>query len=76
VDGKAKEGVDYDVERLTDFWRITGEQDWQLCQNNFRGIESSHYMPGPYAPPESEVAGFISWYLQRLEEGLQETVSA
>ncbi|HEY9488516.1 MAG TPA: aromatic ring-hydroxylating dioxygenase subunit alpha, partial [Chryseosolibacter sp.] len=29
VDGNAKEGVDYDVERLTDFWRITGEQDWQ-----------------------------------------------
>lgn len=66
VDGNAKEGVDYSVERLTDFWRITGEQDWALCENNFRGVESSHYQPGPYAPVESEVARFVEWYLDRL----------
>jgi len=66
VDGAAKEGVDYSIDRLTDFWRITGEQDWTLCENNFRGVESSHYRPGPYAPVESEVARFIEWYLARL----------
>lgn len=67
VDSKAVEGVDYSLERLTDFWRITGEQDWELCENNFRGVESSHYQPGPYAPIEADVAKFVEWYLGRLQ---------
>jgi Rieske 2Fe-2S family protein len=75
VDGDAVEGKDYNVERLTDFWKITGEQDWKLCENNFRGIESSHYQPGPYAPVESDVAKFIDWYIECLREGLAELVT-
>lgn len=66
VDKNAVEGVDYNVERLTDFWRVTGEQDWQLCENNFRGVESSHYQPGPYAPVEIDVVKFVDWYLDRM----------
>jgi phenylpropionate dioxygenase-like ring-hydroxylating dioxygenase large terminal subunit len=66
VDRHAQEGIDYTVDRLTDFRRVTGEQDWQLCENNFSGIESSHYQPGPYAPAEVDVAKFVDWYLQRL----------
>jgi Rieske 2Fe-2S family protein len=72
VDQDAKEGVDYTLERLTDFWKITGEQDWRLCENNFRGIESSHYQPGPYAPIESDVAKFVDWYIERIREGISE----
>ena len=67
VDSTALEGVDYTPERLTDFWRITGEQDWALCENNFRGVESSHYQPGPYAPVELDVAKFVDWYVDRLK---------
>lgn len=67
VDRDAVEGVDYNVERLTDFWRVTGEQDWELCENNFRGVESSHYQPGPYAPVEADVVKFIDWYLDRMQ---------
>jgi Rieske 2Fe-2S family protein len=70
VDSNAVKGVDYSVERLTEFWKITGEQDWELCENNFRGVESSHYQPGPYAPIESDVSKFVDWYLDRLREGL------
>lgn len=66
VDRDAVEGVDYTVERLTDFWRVTGEQDWELCENNFRGVESSRYQPGPYAPVEADVVKFIDWYLDRM----------
>jgi Rieske 2Fe-2S family protein len=69
------EGVDYSTERLTDFWKITGEQDWQLCENNFRGIESSHYQPGPYASIETDVAKFVDWYLKRMQEGVREVVT-
>jgi phenylpropionate dioxygenase-like ring-hydroxylating dioxygenase large terminal subunit len=76
VDGDAKEGVDYDVNRLVEFWKITGEQDWQLCENNFKGIETSGYEPGPYAPAEIDVAKFIDWYLGRMQAGIQETLLA
>jgi Rieske 2Fe-2S family protein len=71
VDKDAVEGVDYTVERLTDFWRVTGEQDWELCENNYRGIQSSHYQPGPYAPVEADVSKFIDWYLDRMKEGIE-----
>lgn len=70
VDSEAVEGVDYTVERLTDFWRVTGEQDWKLCENNFKGIESSKYHPGPYAPVEKDVVKFIDWYLKRMRKAL------
>jgi Rieske 2Fe-2S family protein len=66
VDGDAIEGVDYQVDRLVDFWKITGEQDWSLCENNFKGVESTRYLPGPYAPVESEVAQFVDWYAGRM----------
>lgn len=68
VDKDAKEGVDYDLDRLVEFWKITGEQDWKLCENNFSGIESSHYTPGPYAPIESDVAKFVDWYTDRMRQ--------
>lgn len=74
VDAAAVEGVDYTVERLIEFWKITGEQDWKLCENNFRGIESSQYEPGPYAPVEADVAKFVDWYIERLRQGIGDTV--
>ena len=74
VDKEAKEGIDYTLERLTDFWRITGEQDWELCENNFGGVESSHYQPGPYAPIELDVAKFVDWYIERMREGVHEVI--
>lgn len=70
VDKDAKEGVDYNLERLIEFWKITGEQDWELCENNFSGIESSRYQPGPYAPIEADVAKFVDWYIERMREGI------
>lgn len=68
VDKEAVEGTDYTVERLIEFWKITGEQDWTLCENNFRGVESSRYQPGPYSPVEAEVAQFVDWCVGRLRE--------
>ena len=56
----AVEGVDYDVDRLTDLWKTTAEQDWTICENNQAGIESSRYEPGPLAPSESQIEVFES----------------
>ena len=70
VDADAKEGKDYTIERLIEFWKITGEQDWKLCENNFKGIESSRYEPGPYAPVENDVVRYVDWYIARMRENL------
>ena len=70
VDANAEEGKDYEVERLVEFWKITGEQDWKLCENNFKGIASSKYSPGPYAPVEHDVVRYVDWYIGKMREGL------
>ena len=67
VRADAQEGVDYDVQHLTEFWRLTSEQDWVLCENNQAGVNSLHYIPGIYAPSESGVEHFIDWYLGQLD---------
>jgi Rieske 2Fe-2S family protein len=76
VDKDAVEGEHYTLKHLTEFWQITGEQDWQLCENNFAGIESSAYRPGPYAPIELDVVKFIGWYLNRLRDGVYAAASS
>lgn len=76
VDKNAVEGEHYKLDHLTEFWKITGEQDWELCENNFAGIESSHYQPGPYAPIELDVVKFVDWYLNRLRDGILEASTA
>lgn len=72
VDENAVEGKDYDLKRLTEFWEITGDQDGKLCENNFRGIQSNAYQPGPYAPVEDQVINFVDWCVNRIKEGLNE----
>jgi glycine betaine catabolism A len=71
VDGKAVEGKDYQVDRLAEFWRITGGQDWKLCENNQRGIDSSSYTQGPYAPTETDVLTFDKWCIDSFRKYLR-----
>lgn len=70
VDKNAIEGKDYDLKRLVEFWEVTGEQDGKLCENNFRGIETSGYRPGPYAPVEDQVINFVNWCLNEMKKGI------
>jgi phenylpropionate dioxygenase-like ring-hydroxylating dioxygenase large terminal subunit len=71
VDKDAMEGKDYDLKRLTEFWEITGAQDGQLCENNFKGIETNGYRPGPYAPVEDQVINFVDWCVNEMRKGLK-----
>ena len=66
VRSDAREGVDYEVPRLTEFWRLTSEQDWKLCEDNQAGINSRFCEPGPYSPDERGVEHFVRWYLEQL----------
>lgn len=74
VDAKAVEGKDYTLERLTEFWEITGAQDGKLCENNFKGIQSNAYKPGPYAPVEDQVVNFVDWCVKQLEKSIHDEV--
>lgn len=70
VDENAREGIDYDKERLIALWKITTEQDWRLCEANQAGIQSSRYQPGPLSvQTESGVQTFCEWYLRQLNGG-------
>lgn len=71
VNKNAVEGKDYDLKRLTEFWEITGAQDGQLCENNFSGIQTNGYRPGPYAPVEDQVINFVNWCVEEMKKGFE-----
>jgi Rieske 2Fe-2S family protein len=67
VDAAAEEGRDYKLDALMPFWQLTSEQDWEICERQQRGINSSAYTPGPYSRyKEYNVEGFVRWYLKVL----------
>lgn len=63
----AVEGRDYDLAKLLPFWQLTSEQDWEICRNQQRGVNSSAYAPGPYSiHKEYNVDAFVRWYLKQV----------
>ncbi|MFF0147767.1 Rieske 2Fe-2S family protein [Amycolatopsis sulphurea] len=68
VHADAVEGTDYDLETLTDVWRRTNAQDGALVARAQAGVRDPAYEPGPYAPTESHVEEFVTWYIERLKE--------
>lgn len=67
VDRNAREGIDFDVERVTAFWTATAEQDRKICEDNQAGVNSRRYRPGPYSTVEAEVEKFVRWYLAQIQ---------
>lgn len=68
VDEKAVDGQDYDVDNMIWVWDETIKQDKQITEDNFAGILSSRYEPGPYGTQEARVETFIKWYLRGISE--------
>lgn len=67
----AVEGVDYDLQRLTEVWIHTNDEDRAIVEENQRGVNSPAYEPGPYSPQhESGVIQFVDWYARTLQERL------
>lgn len=67
VDAKAKEGEDYQLDRLLPFWHLTNEQDWDICKWQQKGVDSVGYVPGPLSTRfEYNVDAFIRWYLAQM----------
>jgi Rieske 2Fe-2S family protein len=68
VDRDAVEGRDYQIDEITPFWQLTSEQDWELCEQAQKGVNSSRYVPGPFSTyKEYNVDAFVRWYLQQLQ---------
>ncbi len=65
----AVEGVDYDLERLTEVWMHTNDEDRLVVEENQKGILSPAYEPGPYSTIQEEgVIQFIDWYCGVMTE--------
>lgn len=69
----AVEGVDYDVDRLTELWNVTNLQDRDLVENNQRGVNSVGYTPGPYCEDdEAYVLRFADFYCDKALDFIAE----
>ncbi|HJN66170.1 MAG TPA: SRPBCC family protein, partial [Pirellulales bacterium] len=67
VDHDAVEGRDYQLDQLLPFWQLTSEQDWEICEQVQKGIESRAYRPGPFSTyKEKNLEAFVRWYLKQL----------
>ena len=63
-EGMAQPG--FDAQPAIDFWDLTNRQDWALCVNAHRGMQSAGWEPGPYSELESQLAAFDRHYLRAL----------
>jgi phenylpropionate dioxygenase-like ring-hydroxylating dioxygenase large terminal subunit len=66
VRGDAREGRDYDPEKLTWLWKVTSEADKRIIEHNQLGVNSRYYRPGPYAPMEYNTIAHVDWYLREI----------
>ncbi len=63
----AVEGVDYDLEKLTNVWVATTDQDAELVARSHAGILDPAYVPGPYSRfSETNLDKFATWYIDRM----------
>jgi Rieske 2Fe-2S family protein len=67
VNGDAREGVDYDRDKLTWLWHNTTMEDEFIITRNSEGVNSRFFEPGPYHPEfEATLQQFVLWYLDTL----------
>lgn len=60
----AVEGEDYDLDHLTEVWRVTNGEDIELTVSMTEGAMSRHHRPGPFAPDERYCVQFCDWYMK------------
>jgi len=66
VDEKAREGIDYELAKLTWMWDVTSVADKRIIDHNQRGVNSRFYRPGPYHEMEFLPKEFTEWYLSQV----------
>jgi Rieske 2Fe-2S family protein len=68
VSGDAVEGKDYNVDDLTWLWDVTTQADEQIIVNNWKGVNSRYYRPGPFSRMERMENRYVEWILQQLSD--------
>ena len=71
VNAEAKEGKDYQVNRLTALWDTTMYEDKWIVENNHLGILSGRYRAGSYATTETGPSRLVKWYMSEVIAGGQ-----
>ncbi len=66
VRGDAVEGKDYDCDELMWLWDVTMCADERIIVNNWKGVNSKYYKPGPFSEMEEPEQRFVDWVLQEL----------
>ncbi len=66
VRGDAVEGRDYDRDELMWLWDVTMLADETIIVNNWKGLNSKYYKPGPFSDMEDLEQRFVDWVLQEL----------
>jgi phenylpropionate dioxygenase-like ring-hydroxylating dioxygenase large terminal subunit len=67
VHAGAVEGLDYDLEKVTEVWRATNSEDKELCERNFKGVMSRTFVPGPLNPrAEGAIRPALDAYLDLM----------
>ena len=66
VRGDAVEGKDYDHDELIWLWDVTTCADEKIVVNNWKGVCSRYYRPGPFSGMERMERRFTEWILQEL----------
>lgn len=56
-----------DISRAIEFWDMTNQQDWKVCELAQAGMEDSGYVSGPYSNLESVLAAFDSHYRFQIQ---------
>ena len=67
VRAEAKEGRDYDLDKLIWLWDITTQADEKIIRHNQEGVNSFHYQGGPLSEMEEGIVDFYADYLGLLE---------
>lgn len=68
VNKDAREGLDYQLDRLTSVWIATNAQDAALVELAHRGACGAGYVPGPYSTfTEGALDDYITWYAERMQ---------
>ena len=62
----AVEGKDYDRDELMWLWDVTTHADEKIIVNNWKGVNSRYYRPGPFSGMERMEQRYVEWILEEL----------
>jgi phenylpropionate dioxygenase-like ring-hydroxylating dioxygenase large terminal subunit len=69
VRSDAVEGRDYDLAGLTWLWDVTTHADKTIIVNNWKGVNSRYFRPGPFSTMERMEKRYVEWILAQLADG-------